>query len=154
MLEHSAYALNSYNGYQNLSYIKVSSGNFRERGDHNIQWSLWRDCLLKYFSFKTREKSRGLLCSPFFTLHEWTGANEKKKKTYAQQSFTASASRGRRFSPFYIIRSLSRLRLSRGLDKTSPKRLGKDKPWLELAVAWISPDRIFCIIYTECSRLI
>lgn len=28
----------------------------------------------------------------------------------------------------------SRLRLSRGLDKPSPKLLGKDKPWLELAV--------------------
>ena len=108
MLVHNGYALNSYNGYQNLSYIKVSSGNFRERGDHNIQRT---DCLSKYFSFKTNEPEQ----------------MKKKKKTYAKQSFMASASEDDVLVHLVYDR-FSRLRLSRSLDKPSPKLLGKDKP--------------------------
>ena len=115
MLVHNGYALNSYNGYQNLCYIKVSSGNFRERGDHNIQRT---DCLSKYFSFKTNEPAQ---------------MKKKKKKTYAKQSFMASASEDDVLVHLVYDR-FSRLRLSRSLDKPSPKLLGKDKPWLELAV--------------------
>ena len=44
-------------------------------------------------------------------------------------------------------------KLSRGLDKSSPKLLGQDKPRLELAVGWISREHRFCSIYTGCSRL-
>ena len=44
-------------------------------------------------------------------------------------------------------------KLSRGLDKSSPKLLGQDKPRLELAVGWISREHRFCSIYTRCSRL-
>ena len=34
-----------------------------------------------------------------------------------------------------------------------PKPLGQDKPWLELALGWISREHRFCTIYTGCSRL-
>ena len=44
-------------------------------------------------------------------------------------------------------------KLSRGLDKPSPKLLGQDKPRLELAVGWISREHRFCTIYKGCLRL-
>ena len=44
-------------------------------------------------------------------------------------------------------------KLSRGLEKPSPKLLGQDKPRLEPAVGWISREHRFCTIYTGCSRL-
>ena len=89
---------------------------------------------VEVLQLKNERKNAAAYSARHFSLSTNEPAQMKKKKTYAQQSFTASASRGRRFSPI-IIRSLSRLRLSRGLDKPSPKLLGKDKLWLELAVA-------------------
>ena len=41
-------------------------------------------------------------------------------------------------------------KVSRGLDKPSPKLLGRDKPRLELAVGLLSRERRFCTIYTGC----
>ena len=60
-------------------------------------------------------------------------SKKKKKKTYAKQSFMASASEDD-VLVHLLYHRFSRLRLSRGLDKPSLKLLGKDKPWLELAV--------------------
>ena len=41
-------------------------------------------------------------------------------------------------------------KVSRGLDKPSPKLLGQDKQRLELAVGLLSRERSFCTIYTGC----
>ena len=84
MLVHNGYALNSYNGYQNFSYIKVSSGNFRERGDHTIQRT---DCLSKYFSFKTNEPAQ---------------MKKKEEEDVCKAVVHGFSKRGRRFSPFII----------------------------------------------------
>ena len=91
----------------------------------------------------------GLSCSRSFSRHLSARLSAVKvwdlKTEHAQQSFTASASRGQRFSVFIL--TLSRPKVSRGLDKPNTKLLGQDKPRLDLAVGWISGERRFCTAY-------
>ena len=61
-----------------------------------------------------------------------------------QQSFTASAGCGQRFSAVYTNTFM--FKVSRGLDKPNPKLLGQDKPRLELAMGSISCEHRFCTI--------
>ena len=56
------------------------------------------------------------------------------KTEHAQQSFTASAGRGQRFSAVYKNTFTSKV--SRALDKPNPELLGQDKPRLELT-PWV-----------------
>ena len=98
--------------------------------------SEWKENLRKHLSFMAAKPLLG----------------PRATRPYLQQSFTASAGCGQRFSAVYTNTFTSKV--SRGLDKPNPKLLDQDKPRLELAVGWISRERRFCTTYTGCLRLI